>query len=282
MDSFYGTALRLQDYLRLRHVLLRTRTSSALMHHPDLLLSNPPSLSEPLRCRADELLSRIVRANYNTQFARTAPELTEFRDAITGRVDGVDGHIISESFRNTVHLTTYDSYAPFLAGFFEKPCKASAIVDMFAPGLPDYLCESSSTSGGQAKIFPKYNRLSKVRSSDAGSSAGSNTLRKRTAATIWYFGCDQMTVENEDNSTVAKIYLAPGSVVGQRTHLNLDPEKDGEKMGTFGMGYITKITQLQCLLTCHPPSTRPRCTVCRWIYKEMALFPSCPCTVCSH
>jgi hypothetical protein len=150
--------------------------------------------------------------------------------------------IAAKSSRSPENMSSH----PFLAGFFEKPCKASAIVDLFAPRLPDYLCESSSTSGGQAKTFPKYNRLLKARSLDAGSSAVSDTLLRRTAAYIRYFGCDQMTVENEDNSTVAKIYLTPGSVVGQRTHLNLDPEKDGEKMATISVWCTSQMTQLQC------------------------------------
>jgi hypothetical protein len=113
-QCLYGTTL--QGYLRSRHVLLRAHTSSVLMHHPDLLPSNPPSLSEQLRCRTDELLSRMARANSNTQFARTAPELTEFRDATAGRVGGMDDRILSKPFRKTVHLTTYDSYATCLRG----------------------------------------------------------------------------------------------------------------------------------------------------------------------
>ena len=36
------------------------------------------------------------------------------------------------------------------------------------------------------------------------------------------------------------------------------------------------------MLTCHPPSTRPHRTVRCWIYKELALFPSYTCTVCSR
>ncbi|KAF8546918.1 hypothetical protein OG21DRAFT_1425882 [Imleria badia] len=203
------------------------------MHTSDLLLSNPPSLSEQLKRRTDELQSRIVRVNYNTRFAQTAPELTEFRRATAGFVDGMDDDLLSELFRKTVHLTTYDSYAPFLAGFSEKPCKASAIVDLFSPGLPDFLAESSSTSSGIAKIFPKYNYLSKIRSSDAGSWAVSDTLRRRTAARICYLGCDQMNVEDESNGPVKTIYLACSAVIGIRISLNLDPEKDGEKMATF-------------------------------------------------
>ena len=216
------------------------------MDLPDLLLSNTPLLSERLRRRTEELRSKIIRANCNTQFARTAPELAKFRHMTAGRVDKVGDDILSESFRKTVDLTTYDSYAPFLAGFLEKPCKASAIVDLLAPGLPDYLAESSSTSGGRPKTFPRYNRLSKVRSLDAGSSAVPDTLRRRTTAYVYYLGCDQVIVESEDNRTVT-IYLACGAVVGQRDRLNLNPENDGERMATFSMAHIANhLTTMLC------------------------------------
>ncbi|KAF8556458.1 hypothetical protein OG21DRAFT_1409009 [Imleria badia] len=203
------------------------------MHLPDLLLSNPPSLSEQLRWRTDELWSRIVRANCNTQFAQTAPELTEFRHATAGLVDRIDDAILSETFRKTVHLTTYDSYAPLIARFFERPCKASAMVDLFAPGLPDYMIYSSSTSGGPPKTFPKYNRSPKIRSSDAGSSLISNTFRRRTKAYLWYLCCHQMNVKDETNCPVTTIYHTCVTALDQRTRLYLDPEKDEEKMGTF-------------------------------------------------
>ena len=119
-----------------------------LMHPPDLLLSSPPLLSEQLR-RTDELRSSIVRANFNTQFAQTSPELTEFRRATAGLVGGMDDDdILSELFRKTVHFTTYMTHTHHSSqGFFEKPCKASAIDNLLAPGLPDYLVKSSSTSG---------------------------------------------------------------------------------------------------------------------------------------
>ncbi|KAF8127941.1 GH3 auxin-responsive promoter [Boletus edulis] len=163
---------------------------------PDLLLHPLPSLSEQLRRRSDELRSRIIRANYNTQFAQTVPELADFRRATAGHIDGMDDDILSESFRKTVQLTTYDLYAPFIARFFEQPCKASAIVDLLAPGLPDCLSRSSSTSGGLPKYFPKYNRLSKIRSS--------NTTR-----------------------------VLCNSIVLRRMQFYLDPDEDEEKMRTF-------------------------------------------------
>jgi len=208
------------------------------MHPPDLLLSNPSSLSERLRWRTDKLRSSIVRANCNTQFAQTAPELTGFRHATAGLVDGMDDDILSHSFRKTVQLTTYDSYAPLLARFFENPCKASAVLNLLAPGLPDYICLSSSTSGGLMKTIPKYNRLSNIRSrsSDAGSWTISDPLRRRTTAYVWCLWCDQIDIADEDNVTT--IYVTCGSVVTRRMHLYLDPEKDGEKMATFSMMQI--------------------------------------------
>ena len=207
------------------------------MHLPDLLLSNPPSLSEPLRWRTEKLLSSIVKANCNTQFAQTAPELGAFRHATTGLVDGMDDNILSQSFRETVQFTTYDSYAPLLARFFEKPCKASAIVNLLAPGLPDYVTLSSSTSGGLPKTFPKYNCLSKIRSSDGGSRSISDPLRRRTTANMWYLGWfGEINVEGEDN--VATIYLSAVSAVNERMGLYLDPTKDGDKMASFSMMQI--------------------------------------------
>lgn len=209
------------------------------MHLPKLLPANSPSLSEQLRRRTNELRSRIVKANYDTKFAQTAPELTNFRHATAGVVNEMDDDSLSETFRRTVHFTTYDSYAPLLARLFEKPCKASAIVDLFAPGMPDYIARSSSTSGGLPKAFPKYNRLSKIRSSSGGSWAISDPLRRRTKAYVWYLGCDRMPVEDEDSHPVTTMYKTFGAVLTQRVRLYLDPEKDGEKMGTFCTTQIT-------------------------------------------
>ncbi|KAF8433870.1 GH3 auxin-responsive promoter [Boletus edulis BED1] len=200
---------------------------------PDLLLSCPSPLFEQLRWRTDELRSKIVRANYNTQFTQTAPELTDFRHATAGLVDGMDDAVLSGSFRKTVPITDYDTYAPLLARFFEKPCEASAIANLFAPGLPDFLVDSSSTSGGVPKSFPYYNRLSKIRSSNARSWVASDPLLRRTTACLCYLGFGRMDVEDEDNYPIKTIYLTSGSVVGFRVHLNLDPEKDEEKMATF-------------------------------------------------
>lgn len=215
---------------------------------PELLLSNPPSLSEPLKLRSDELRCRIVRANYNTQFAQTAPELADFRRSIDGPVDGMNDNILSESFVKTVHFTTYDSYAPLLARFREKPCNARTVVNLLAPGLPDYIAKSSSTSGGLPKAFPKYNRWSKIRSFDQISPTISDPLRRRTHAWVFFLAYDQLGIEHDDKCPVTTVYLGPASAINRRMQMNLDPEKDEEKMGTF---CVYKSANLRIMLSCY-------------------------------
>ena len=203
------------------------------MHLPYLLPSNPPALSDQLRRRTDQLRSRIVKTNYNTQFAQIALELAEFRHATAGCIDGMDDDSLSETFQKTVHFTAYDSYTPFTAKFLEERCKASAVVDMLAPGLPDCLSHSSSTSGGLKKVFPKYNILSQIRSSNVGLLVTPDPLRKRTRAYLYYIGIGRMSILDEDDCSAATVYLTSGSVIKQRLDFHLDPEEDQERMGTF-------------------------------------------------
>ena len=249
------------------------------MHMPDLLASNPLSLSDKLRRRTNELRSKIVKANYSTRFAQTTPELADFRHATVGLLDAMDDDNLSDTFRKTVHLTTYDSYAPLMARFSERPCKASAIVDLFAPGIPDCISDSSSTSSGIAKLFPKYNALSQIRSSDARSRATSDPLRGRTRAFVWYFGCNRTDVLDEDNRPVATIYATSGSAGYERICFDLNPEEDEEKMGAFSRALFTQPEWFADIL---PYSIRSRCTLCCWIYRKVAFFPPHTCTFCSR
>jgi hypothetical protein len=204
-----------------------------LMDHPTLLSSSPSPLSEELREQTNHILCKIIKKNYNTQFAQAASELFEFRRATADLVDGKDDDTLSDTFRKTVQLTTYNAYAALIARFDERPCKASAVLDLLAPGLPDYIAESSSTSGGAAKRFPVYNGLSDSKPSDAVSPLTSDPLRRRTTAHMWYLWCSRMDVENEDNCPIKPIYITCGSGSVQRMKWNLDPEKDKGMMGIF-------------------------------------------------
>ena len=160
------------------------------MHLPDLFLSKPLSLSEQLERRPTSFgpgwsgptttpnLLRLPLSSPNFVM-RPLAVLTKWMMKL------FPSHFGKQSISQTMTRTHHS-----LQGFFEKPCKASAIVDLFAPGFPDYLLDSSSTSGGLPKTFPSYNRLSKIRSSDADSCVISNTLRRRTTAFVLYLGCD--------------------------------------------------------------------------------------------
>jgi auxin responsive GH3 family protein len=203
------------------------------MHLPELLPSNPPSLSEKLKRQANDLRSKIIRTNYRTKFVQNASALADFRHATAGCVDEMDDDNLFELFRKTVHFTAYDSYAPLTAKFSERPCKASAIVDLFAPGIPDFISESSSTSGGLSKSFPKYDALPQIRPSEAGSWAISDSLRRRTRAYLLYLGYNRTDVCDEDNRPIAPIYVVCEAAIRERKSFHLDPEADEEKMGTF-------------------------------------------------
>ena len=202
------------------------------MSSPDALLANPSPLSQQLRSQTDHTLASIVKTNHNTQFALIASELAAFRDATSGRVDGMDDATLSAIFRGTVQLTTYDAYSPLAARFFEKPCRESSVVNLFAPGLPDFISRSSSTSGGTPKTFPKYNRLPKPSPSTTVLPA---SVPKRTTAYLFSISCDSLDITDENDRVVKRVHFSFSSAVTQRSRLNLDPDKDEEKMATFSM-----------------------------------------------
>ena len=206
------------------------------MSPPGLLLVNPPPFSQQLKSRTDNGLACILRSNCKTQFAQVASELTAFRDAIAGLVDDMDDATLCETFRKTVQLTTYDAYSPLISKLFNSPCRESEVVDLLAPGLPDYITTSSSTSGGVSKAFPKYNCLPQFDiSASAGPSALSDSPR-RTTAFMFSFICEPLNIMNENDHLVKTVNVSPTSVsVHRRSVLGLHPENDERKMAIFCM-----------------------------------------------
>ena len=206
------------------------------MSPPDLLSTNPFPLSQQLRSEVDHTLATIVKANHNTQFALIASELSAFRDATSGRVDGMDDATVSELFRGTVQLTTYDAYSPLVARFFEKPCRESSVVNLFAPGLPDFMSWSSSTSGGTPKMFLKYIRS--FRSGllpSAESSTHSLAVPRRTIAHIYSIPLVSFDIVDDNDHPVKRVYQGSASTVLQRVYRGLHPEQDESRMSTFCM-----------------------------------------------
>ena len=108
-------------------------------------------------------LVKIVRDNFNTQYASQAVLLAKFRDAVsTHGGTEVDTTLLAD-FRSHVPLSDYDSYKPFIDKFDVQPCKEEDVANMFSPGLPDFFAVSSATSGTSPKILPKYNHHARLK-----------------------------------------------------------------------------------------------------------------------
>ena len=121
--------------------------------------TNPTQRSQqvvPLPEQMNLSLLSIIRDNITTQYASQVASLAAFRDTASTH-DGteVDATLLA-NFRAHVPLSTYDSYKPFVDKFNVQPCKEEDVVNMFAPGLPDFFAVSSATSGTSPKILPKY------------------------------------------------------------------------------------------------------------------------------
>ena len=107
--------------------------------------------------RTNHTLLKIIRDNFNTQYAIEAPILSGFRDAVAARGHGtdVDATLLAD-FRAHVPLSNYDYYKPFVDKFNAQPCKKEDVENLFAPGLPDFFASSSATFGPTPKFLPKY------------------------------------------------------------------------------------------------------------------------------
>ncbi|KAG6375686.1 hypothetical protein JVT61DRAFT_3259 [Boletus reticuloceps] len=107
-------------------------------------------------------LLRIIRDNFNTQYASQVASLAEFRDAVSAHSGTeVDASLLAD-FRAHVPLSNYDSYKPFVDKFNAQPCKEEDVMNMFSPGFPDLFALSSATSGSNSKMLPRYNHNARL------------------------------------------------------------------------------------------------------------------------
>ena len=118
------------------------------------LVSLTPELKVLLQEDADRRLHEIIKENINTRFADCSPALADFRRAIEDKDIQNDATVLDD-FRRLVSFTDYGFYRPLIDKFLERPCKLSEVENLLAPGLPDFLCPSSATSGRKPKLFPK-------------------------------------------------------------------------------------------------------------------------------
>ncbi|KIJ62990.1 hypothetical protein HYDPIDRAFT_93334 [Hydnomerulius pinastri MD-312] len=174
----------------------------------------------------------------NTQYVRGAHEFINFRAALVGSDLACHDHLV-KTFRETIPFTDYNSYSPFFAKFEQQPCRENDVVDLFAPGLPDYLTTSSSTSGKAPKIFARYHHAWDMQGVAArGGEAVRSTNAGGTTVFLWYLGywC-LVDIEDNDGGVVKTIIRGSGTAASRREDLYLLPNDDQARMSTFLPGH---------------------------------------------
>ncbi|KAI5990143.1 GH3 auxin-responsive promoter [Pisolithus albus] len=201
------------------------------------LLALSPELKAALQERTEHCLRDIVGANITTHYGISAPSLSLFRQAIAGKDVKEDPTVIID-FRQAVPLSDYGCYSPFIAKFFRHPRKLSELENLLAPGLPNYIAKSSSTTGSRPKLLPKYPR----RWSATPSSFAKRLHLTGSGKAVHMFSLalrDLLDVVGEDGEVMKKIPVCIGSCGGTRTVENWPVETDSTRMGTTIPGYVS-------------------------------------------
>ena len=213
--------------------------------HP--LTSLPPQLLAALNDGTDQRLQDVIGTIIASQYASSSPDLTDFRSTIRDK-DVKDPSILSD-FRNLVPLTNYDAYRPWMAKFFERPCKLSEVENLLALGLPSYFAVSSSTSGSKPKHFARYDGSfglachsedSGHRSALTGTIASMHTLSYR----------DIVDVTTASGEVVKRIPVSILSCGLARNYQGWTVETDHTRMASMSECLFDQILQWMVMDTC--------------------------------
>ncbi|KAI6099582.1 hypothetical protein F5141DRAFT_255347 [Pisolithus sp. B1] len=119
------------------------------------------TLSSELKAAPQERVERrprdIVGANITTYYGISAGCLSLFRQVIAGKDVNEDPTIIID-FHRAVPITDYESYNPFITKVFGRPYKQSELENLLAPSQPSFIGITSSTTGNNSTLFPRYPR----------------------------------------------------------------------------------------------------------------------------
>ncbi|KAL4066057.1 GH3 auxin-responsive promoter [Scleroderma citrinum] len=193
--------------------------------------------SHHLRC--------IIGTNITTRYASSSPVLSDFRRAAADKNLDKDVTVVDD-FRRLVPLTDYESYRPFVAKFLDRPCKMPEVENLLAPGLPTFICVSSSTSSNEPKRFPKYPRTWKTPPVVAA------PPESGTVASIFSLGYKDLLEVLADSGEIAlRIPVSPGSVWYWRTYMNWSVETDATRMTTIVPNHV--VPWAASLITHHRP-----------------------------
>ncbi|KAI6115647.1 GH3 auxin-responsive promoter [Pisolithus croceorrhizus] len=196
-----------------------------------------PELKAALQERTEHRLRDIVGANITTYYGISVPSLSPFRQIITGKDVKEDPTIIID-FRRAVPLSDYGSYSPFIAKFFGHPRKQSELENLLAPGLPNFIAKSSSTTGNKPNLFPKYPR----RWPTTPSSFAKRLHLTNSGTAVYLYSVayqDLLEVMGEDGEVMKKILVCIGSSGAMRNAENWPVEMDSTRMGTIMPGHVS-------------------------------------------
>ncbi|KAG6331510.1 hypothetical protein ID866_7580 [Astraeus odoratus] len=147
------------------------------------ILSLTPELVASLQERTQAVLSYLVKTNSISTYFKNAGCLAGFRDALGLAAEGqLDHNLLSnldklfDAYHDTVTLSEYRDYKPFVSRFFEEPCRTSAVENLMAPGMPFFIVHSSATSGGAPKYYPKYRHPEHMSTSTSSVMRASNPI----------------------------------------------------------------------------------------------------------
>ncbi|KAI6025214.1 GH3 auxin-responsive promoter [Pisolithus microcarpus] len=239
------------------------------------LLTLSPELKAALQERTERCLRDIVGANITTHYGISVPSLSLFRQATAGKDVKEDPTVIID-FHQAVPLTDYGCYSPFIAKFFRHPRKQSELENLLAPGLPNYIARSSSTTGNKPKLLPKYPRRCSTTPSSFAKRLHLNSSGK--AVHIYCLAYrDLLDVMGEDGEVMKKILVCMGSCGAVRITENWPVETDSARMGTTMPGYVSPwatgfITHHRSFLLIHALFALCDPTVERFLMTFITLF----------
>ena len=214
--------------------------------HP--LTSLPPVLLASLKEATDQRLQVVIGAIIASQYASSSPDLADFRSVIKDKDVKEDPGVLSD-FRNLVPVTNYDVYRPWVAKFFERPCKLSEVENLLAPGLPSYFAVSSSTSGSKPKYFARYfGPTGLVRHSE--DSVGSSALTGTAALMYTLSYRDIVDVTTASGEIVKTIPVSIASSGSLRIFEGWTVETDNTRMASMSECPFDQILQWMVMDTC--------------------------------
>ncbi|KAF8888321.1 GH3 auxin-responsive promoter [Infundibulicybe gibba] len=208
----------------------------------------PPSLTTPVsqtlsaqqvdqrKKQTHGVLNYIINANSITKYFLDAPLLSKFR-AERGR----DGDW--NAFTQSVPLSTYDDYQPYISRFMDDPCRQASVENLLAPGLPTFIATSSGTSGGAAKYYPKYTHPEHASQATLASMVTLNADAERGAACVVFSlrHTHTMDVFNDAQGVVKKIPFSLASAGTIRSYNGWAIENDDELVKMRPPGHVTPL-----------------------------------------